>query len=463
MVEALREAERDSGVSGLLARASVIGVVPVVSWRYHDPAQLVAAAVGASPSERWYPSMGGNTPQLLVNRAASSILAGDCDVALVTGGESYRTRQLLRRSGQHPDWTKQGDGDVPTWGDAQKLDMGHPAEAAVGVFMPTSCYPLFESALRHEAGRTAAEQAVFIGDLWAGFSRVAARNPSAWNAVEYTSAQISEVTPANRVIGFPYTKHMVSNPDVDMASGAIIMSASTADDLGVPRDRWVFVWSGTDGQDPYLSERPSMSTSSSMRVAGNAALELAGVGIDDIAHLDVYSCFPSAVEIACAELDIDVTRQLTVYGGLPFAGGPWNNPVGHAIAAMVGVLREDAGSVGLVTANGGNIQKHAFGVYSGEPPRAGRFQHAHPQFAIDAAEAKVEVVQGYEGPAVMESFTVMHERDGSRSRAHGTLRTPDGRRAWGVSSAPDLMELFEVEDVIGRSATLAADAELTLD
>ena len=33
-------------------------------------------------------------------------------------------------------------------------------------------------------------------------------------------------------------------------------------------------------------------------------LELAGVGVDDIDHVDVYSCFPSAVQVAAAELGL---------------------------------------------------------------------------------------------------------------------------------------------------------------
>ena len=57
--------------------------------------------------------------------------------------------------------------------------MGHPTELAHGILMPTQCYPLFENALRHAAGRTAAEHTAVIAELWAGFSRVAATNPYA--------------------------------------------------------------------------------------------------------------------------------------------------------------------------------------------------------------------------------------------------------------------------------------------
>jgi acetyl-CoA C-acetyltransferase len=436
----------------------------VVSWRYFDPARLVAAHFGAEPAERWYPAMGGNTPQQLVNRAALAIAEGRCDVALVCGGESYRTRQSLRRAGgRRPEWTVQSDDETPTWGNAQQLDMGHPAEVALGIMLPTQCYPMFETALRHEAGRTAEEHQRFLGELWAGYAAVAATNPYAWDRTPWTAEEIGTVTPDNRLIGYPYTKRMVSNPDVDMASGLILCSAAEADRRGIARDRWIFPWSGSDGTDPYLSLRPSLVSSAAMRVAGGAALDLAGVDIDDVAHVDVYSCFPSAVELATSELGIDVHRPLTVYGGLPFAGGPWNNPVGHALAAMVEVLRADPGSIGLVTANGGIVQKHAFGVYSSEPPRAGGFRHAHPQFAIDAAEPAVELAEGYEGPATVEGWTVMHERDGSPARAHAALRTPDGARAWGVSTDADVMAHLEAADVAGAAATIGPDADLRLD
>jgi len=460
LVDAIAAAEADAGVTGLASRADIIGVVPIVSWRYLDPAAPVAARIGATPTQRWYPAMGGNTPQLLVNRAALAIASGKAEVAVVCGAESYRTRMAARKAGQHLDWLKQTPDTAPTWGDAQKLEMGHPAELARGILMPTQCYPMFENAIRHRHGRTAAEHTAVIAELWSRFSQVAATNPHAVDPTAYSAAEIAEVTPENRMIGFPYTKHMVSNPDLDASTATILCSAGAAEAAGIPRDRWVFIWSGTDGADSYMSERPDFTSSGSIRVAGNAALELAGVGIGDLAHLDVYSCFPSAVEIACAELGIDPGRQLTVYGGLCFAGGPWNNPVGHAIAAMCGVLRDNAGDVGLVTANGGIIQKHAFGVYSTEPPTVG-FRHAHPQFAIDAEAPRHDVDADHVGPATIETWTVMHERDGSPATAFVAALNGAGARCWGTTDDPDVMARMEVDDMVGVPVELDGAGRVT--
>lgn len=460
IIEAIAAAEADAGLRGLATQADVIGVVPMVSWRYLDPAAPIAERIGASPKQRWYPSMGGNTPQQLVNKAAAAISAGESRVAIVCGGEAFKTRMAARKSGEHLDWLKQADDVAPTWGDT-KLDMAHPAELSRGIVMPTQVYPMFENALRHQAGRTAEEHTAAIAELWAGFSAVAATNPYSVDRVARSAEEIATVTATNRIIGFPYTKHMVSNPDLDSSSAAILCSAEFADAAGISRDNWVFVRAGTDGADPFMSERQDFTSSAAMRVAGSAALELAGVTIDEVAHLDVYSCFPSAVELACAELGIGLDRQLTVYGGLCFAGGPWNNPVGHAIAAMCGVLRGDPGSVGLVTANGGLVQKHAFGVYSTEPT-ANSFRYAHPQFAIDAAAEKRQVAADHQGPATIETWTVMHERDGSRVLGIVAALTPDGSRTWGLSHDQDTLAAMEIDDLVGAPATVGAEGQLLL-
>jgi acetyl-CoA C-acetyltransferase len=460
MIEALRAAETDAGVGGLLAAAQVIAAVPTISWRYRDPAALVRDRVGADDARTWYATVGGNTPQSMVNRLAASIAAGELDLALLCGGESVKSRGRAKRDDVELDWTRQGDDVHPDWTDESPFFMGGPAEAARGIFMPLQAYPLFENALWHDSGRTLEQHLAAVGEIWAGFSRVAERNPYAWRRESFTASEITTPGPDNRMIGFPYTKRMVSNPDVDMASGLIMCSVATARELGVSSDRWVFVHAGTDGKDRMMSERADFVSSPAIRIAGNRALELAGRGIDDIAHLDVYSCYPSAVQLALRELSIPADRQLTVYGGLGFAGGPWNNPVGHAIASMVDVLREDPGSTGLVTANGGHVDKHAFGVYSTTPP-VGGFRSERPQQEIDRTPARNAVVD-HHGDATVETWTVMHGRDTSRERAHAACLTEDGSRTWAVTTDEETMERMESEDLVGAPVTIGPEGVFRL-
>jgi acetyl-CoA C-acetyltransferase len=366
-----------------------------------------------------------------------------------------------RKAGVELDWTVQGD-DVPkARPSTEDVPMTAPGEAARGVVMPVQVYPLFEQAHRIALGRGLDEHIVAVSELWSGFSEVAAANPHAWIQRSYSAEEIRTPTADNRMIGSPYTKLMNSNNAVEQGAGLILCSAERAEALGVPRDRWVFPHSGTDAHDHYfVSERESLGGSPAMRIAGSAALELAGVGVDDLAHVDLYSCFPSAVEIAAAELGLDTQRSLTVTGGLSFAGGPWNNYVTHSIATMVDVLRADAGSIGLVTANGGFITKHAFGVYSTEPP-AQPFRHAEPQAEVDALPRRA-LCEEPDGDLAIESWTVMHDREGAPETGILVGLLDDGRRAWGTSTEPGTVKGMATDDLTGRRATIRPDGSFDL-
>ena len=197
------------------------------------------------------------------------------------------------------------------------------------------------------------------------------------------------------------------------------------------------------------------------RLAGAGALDLAGVGVDDLAHVDLYSCFPSAVQVAATELGLDLERPLTVTGGLTFAGGPWNNYVSHSIATMAEVLRADAGEVGLVTANGGFLTKHAFGVYSTTPPPRGRFTRRDCQAEVDDI-GQVALVGEWEGAVRIEGATVMHDRDGAPERAFLATRTPGRDRAWCTSTDPEVMALVTDDEPVGVAGHRTADGTLSL-
>jgi acetyl-CoA C-acetyltransferase len=462
IAEALRRAAEDTGVGpGVLTGADTVHIVGLLSWRYRDPGRLVAARVGADPRSTTVTGMGGNSPQSLVNLASLAILDGAADLVLLGGAEAWRTRMSARSAGVELDWTVQGD-DVPEAPRSiAEVPMSAPGEQARGLVMPVQMYPLFEQAHRIKLGRGLDEHLLAVSELWSRFSEVAATNPHAWIQHAFTPEEIRTPTADNRMIGFPYTKRMNSNNAVEQGAAVILCSAERAEALGVPRDRWVFPHSGTDAHDHYhVTERDHLGESPAMRLAGRQALDLAGIGADDLAHVDLYSCFPSAVQIAAAELGIDTERPLTVTGGLSFAGGPWNNYVMHSIATMADRLREEPGSIGLVTANGGYITKHAFGVYSTEPPAAG-FRHAAPQAEVDALPRRV-LDEAPDGEVAIETWTAMHDRHGNPETGIVVGLLDDGRRALGTTTDADALKALVTEDLAGRRARIRPDGATEL-
>jgi acetyl-CoA C-acetyltransferase len=389
MAEGLRRAEVDTGRDGVVAGADSIRVLMQLSWRYRDPGALVAERLGVDDPESIYTVMGGNYVQTVVNRTATDIVEGRNDLVLVTGGESWRSRTDARKAGADLGWTVQDESVPAAEPFSPDRELMGPGEVARGIFMPVQLYPMFENALRAHDGLTLEEQRARTAGLWSRFSEVAATNPNAWIQRAYTADEIATVTPDNRMIGFPYTKLENSNNMVEQGAGLIICSVERAEALGIDRDRWVFLHSGADASDHwFVSNRDDLHSSPAIRTAGGAALELAGVGVDDLAHVDLYSCFPSAVQIAARELGLGSDRQLTVTGGMSFAGGPWNNYTMHGIATMSDILRGDPGTTGLCTGNGGYLTKHAFGVYSSEPPAAGVFRWRSTQDEVDALPSR---------------------------------------------------------------------------
>ncbi len=462
MVDAVRAAAADASLPGVPAADSV-RVVNLLSWRYRDPGRLLAEALALEPAETVYTTASGNTPQMLVNTTAREIQAGRLDLAVLAGGEAWRTRMRAQRASAHLAWRKLPEDTRPTRVLGHDEPMSHPVEMARGLMMPVQFYPMFETAIRAAAAEDVDEHQVKASELWARFSAVAATNPYAWVQRELSAEEIRTPGPDNRTIGFPYPKYMNSNNDVDQAAALILCSAERATSLGVPTDRWVFPFAGVDGHDHlYVSNRADLGSTPAVRVLGRSLFELTGLGVDDIDVIDLYSCFPSAVQAGAAALGLGLDRQLTRTGGLSFAGGPWNNYVMHAIATVVADVREQPGSPGLVWGNGGYLTKHSLGLYSTTPPR-GAFLYDEPQAEIDALPRReVATAEDAVGSAVVEAYTVMHSRVGEPELAIATCLLGDGRRAWGTSPDVQLATAMTRGEWVGRSVHLDAEGTLSV-
>ncbi|MCG5433217.1 acetyl-CoA acetyltransferase [Mycobacterium sp. MYCO198283] len=460
-VALMADAAREAVPAAVLAAVDAIRVVNLLSWRYRDPGLALAERIGAADPATRYTGIGGNVPQTLVNQACLDIAAGRADIVLLAGGETWRTRTRFRTSGERPDWPTQDESVPVPPGAEDEVPMSSPAQDRVGLYKPSDVYPLFEQAVRIAAGEDPDSHRRRLGELWAGFSQVAQRNPFAWNRDAVTADEIWQPSRDNRMISWPYTKLLNSNNMVDQAAVVVLASAAAADRHGIPRDRWVFPHAGTDAHDTYaIGQRWDLHRSPAIRIAGERVLALAGTAVDRIDHVDVYSCFPSAVQVAAAELGLSLDRPLTVTGGLTFAGGPWNNYVMHAIGSMAGVLVDNPGTTGLVTANGGYLTKHSIGVYGTEPPAAG-FRWEDVQSAVDREPVRAQAAE-YAGDGVVETWTVPFGRDGEPEHVFVTVRTPGDARALARIDDPAQAQTAIREDIAGNKIRVATDGTASL-
>jgi acetyl-CoA C-acetyltransferase len=456
MLDAVRAAAADAGSQQLLTKATSVRVIRGI-WPYQNPARVVADAAGIPNAETALTPYGGNYVQSVVNQSALDIQAGRHEVIVITGAECGYAQARARKQGIELAW--QQAAGKPDRLIGEDKNMRHEAEKAVGIGQPIQLYPLFENALRHARGESIEAHLVRISELWSRFSAVASRNPHAWLRERHSAEEIRTASATNRPVSFPYPKLMNSNNNVDQGAALILCSTAAAKRFGIPTQRWIYPWAGTDAHDHYfVSNRDNLYSSPAIRFAGKRCLELAGLTTAALDHVDLYSCFPVAVEVAAAELGLDELRPLTVTGGLTFAGGPLNNYVMHSIARMAELLREAPSAKGLITANGGYLTKHAFGVYAAEPPPA-PFRHEDLQDKVDATPSR-DVVLNHRGAVTVESYTVMYGADGP-TIGHVACRLADGRRAWGNTRDAAILAAMTREEFCGRAAKLDGANEVT--
>ncbi len=464
MARACEEALSD--VPDLRHRIDRLSVVNIMTHGGPAPATELARALGAKPDACEMTTIGGNSPQWLVNRAAADITAGSLSVTVIAGAEAIRSSRLRHKRGE-----PRYNGDTalapdPAVGD--DLPGVGPAESAIGLMAPVHIYPMFESVVAARAGHTAEQHRQAIGELFAPFSRVASTNPYAWFPVAYTPGEIAIPTPDNRIVCEPYTKRMTAFLGSDQGAALVVCSLAAARRAGVA-DRSVFIWSGSSAVDVrFPASRPDPGSSPAIAAAGRALFQAANLGagpndgpggpgrlgIDDVEVLDIYSCFPSAVELASDALGLrgDDPRGLTSTGGLPYFGGPGNNYTTHGIAAVTSRLRQ-AGSgsgsdggrprMGLATGLGWFITKHALGLYGSSPPPGGFHlgDTSADQQRIDASAAEMALQVADPTAATVVALTVIRDHTGASTGAPVIARLPDGRQ---VAAAP-------------------ADAEVTLE
>ena len=450
MMRAVRRAEGDTGTGGFLDQAQSVRVVRGM-WGYENPAKVLAERLGAVAAQTVGTLVGGNQNQALMNQTAAEILAGKFDLVLITGAENGNSTGKARRAGVALAETN-APGKPDTVFGADQRPEHHDYEVAKGIRRATQVYPMYDNAIRYQRGETLTEHIERVSALWSRFNDVAQDNPNAWVRDNMTAHDIRTPSAQNRQISFPYTKFMNANMSVDMAAALILCSYEKAKQLGIAEEKLVFPHSGVEGYDHFsASVRDNFHTSPGIRITGARAMDLAGIGAGDLDYVDLYSCFPSAVQVAAAELGLDEARPLTVTGGLTFGGGPLNNYVMHSIARTVELLREKPDGYALVTANGGNLYKHAHGVYSGMPPQRD-FQRDDVKAEIAALPAR-RCLPEYDGEATIESYTVMYENDEPRI-GHVSCLTPRGERTWVNSEDADLVRAMVSEEFCGRGARL---------
>lgn len=450
IAEAAKNAREDSGVEEIFREVDYIGVVDIWSWRYRNPVGRLAKKIGVNPGEKKYTELGGEAPQKLINETAEKIAEGEVELALLSGGEALAIKREAMKRGIDLSWPPIDEEPDSL---AEKVEKSmKDVEMSHGLYQPTFVYPLFENALRANYGRDPEKHIEHLGGLCEEFSAKAAENPYAWFREKKSAEEIVTISSSNKMVSYPYRKFMTAMPNVNQSAALLLASEGKADELDIPENRRIYLWGCADAQELWhVTDRINYHTSPALKRAGGEALEMAGIRIDDVDYFDIYSCFPSAVEMTMDMLGIpeEDYRPSTLTGGLPYFGGPGNNYTMHSIASVVKKLRgEGSEKICLVTALGMYMTKHSIGIYSNRPKGGDKkwsrkdpkvYQEELDNMESPAFERKPK------GVAEIETYTVTYD-DGRPDRGIVIGRLENGSRF--VANTPDDEEILR--EMVGR-------------
>ena len=448
MLEAVRLAGADCGGAAALSAVQRV-YVPKGRWRYRDPGREIARAIGADGAVTVLAHL-GVLQQSLISDACRRVADGEIDVALVVGGDAGQRMQRARLAGERaPERQQATDPDVLLEAEEELL---HPAELRAGIRMPAALYAIIESAWRAQQGVTPSAHRRALGELYARFATIAAENPQAWKRSALTAEEIVTPGPRNPMQALPYTRLQCSDWNVDQAAALLLCAEDRADALGVSQERRIYARVGTESNHmTAVSVRAHLHDCAGARLAGQAALAAMGIAADELDLVDLYSCFPIAVESYAHALGLPLTRDLTITGGMSFAGGPFNNYQFQAVCRMAERLRAGDGNTALVSAVSGILTKQGFGIWSREP---GPFVFADVTEATMRETHTVAVAEAFHGRAVIAGYTVVYERD-QAPRALILADTEDRRRALAWSDNAELVQAMERSEFCGRPVTIA--------
>lgn len=460
MIKTSQKAIDDTNVNSLVDFIDAVYMVNIISWSYEDAPGELSEKLNITPKEKVYLGDGGNSPQMLINRAAKSIFTGIHRSVLITGGEAGYTGSKIIKNTLPKSWPPYKSPkymEKKIWGGIDDF------ERLYGFRRAAIPYAIFESAIRTISKRSLEDHTKYLGDLFTRFSKVASKNPFSWTQKYHKAEEITTPSLNNRYITYPYTKRMCANNFVDQSASVIVTSQEVAELLKIDPKHCVYLMGSADLNNIHeITRRPLLYDSPAIKESSNLALKQAGLTLDDIDKFDIYSCFPSIVEIIMRELGIkkDDPRNLTITGGLPYFGAPLSVYSLHAIVTAVGMIRDNPSLNIMVLANGGYNSGESVGIYGSQPPYIPWSVRDDTIIQQSIIEKKLPLsIEKANGSLTVDAYTIMYDRLGKPKRVIviGTLE--NGLRTIAITKnyIPKLLTL-EKQDLVGRIFVVQYDS-----
>ena len=423
MDKAVKNAIHDSTNNKIVNYINEI-LVPKGYWRYRDPGKWVAKKNNINSVETSVAKI-GILQQNLLNSACKRIANGEINASLIMGGESRY--KMLRAQIEKKEYIETELNINPSKYIKAPDELNLDIEKKELGLMAVGYYAILESALRASLKKNIKTHNEYISKMYSDFSKVASVNEDAWIDNPLNISEIGCVNSKNPLMAFPYNKNHCSSWNVNQSCAIIICSEAIADKLKVPFEKRVYplASSETNHMIPML-QRPNLIEPMGMKLAADFILNICKENNLDVDKYDLYSCFPVAVQMFAKSLNISNINQMTITGGMPFAGGPLNSFVLHSTTKLISKIRELNKGVGLITGVSGMMTKQSYALWSKNP----NIDFIHKDFTNEAKskEIPIELSNITEGDGKILGYTIINYD--SEPKAVMYIDTSDDKRKW---------------------------------
>ena len=378
--------------------------IPKGFWRYRDQGKWIAEK-NNFPNAKTSVNKIGVLQQHLINNTCNKIIKGEIRAGLILGGESRAKMIAALKEGieykemelsTNPDQYVKAKDDLYGEGEAEALGL-----------MAVGYYAVMESAMRKSKNLNLKEHEDYLGSMYADFSEIASKNQYAASDKSISKDQIMLANSDNKPMAYPYNKYHCTSWNVSQASAILICEEGLADQLNISKQKRIYPMASSETNHMIaLIQRPSLISSAGLKLASekiNAVVDKHSINLNLI---DLYSCFPVAVQQFENVLNLNTKTSRTITGAMPFAGGPLNNYMLHATVQALLKLRSQSGH-SLITGVSGMMTKQSFCLWSSEYQMP--FYHADVTKKAQQLDKPIPISNAKHGNGIVIGCTVLYE------------------------------------------------------
>ena len=378
--------------------------IPKGFWRYRDPGKWIAEKNNFSNAKTSVNKI-GVLQQHLINNTCNKIIKGEIRAGLILGGESRAKMIAALKEGieykemelsTNPDQYVKAKDDLYGEGEAEALGL-----------MAVGYYAVMESAMRKSKNLTLKEHEDYLGSMYADFSEIASKNQYAASDKSISKDQIMLANSDNKPMAYPYNKYHCTSWNVSQASAILICEEGLADQLNISKQKRIYPMASSETNHMIaLIQRPSLISSAGLKLASEKINEVVDKHSINLNLIDLYSCFPVAVQQFENVLNLNTKTSRTITGAMPFAGGPLNNYMLHATVQALLKLRSQSGH-SLITGVSGMMTKQSFCLWSSEYQMP--FYHADVTKKAQQLDKPIPISNAKHGNGIVIGYTVLYE------------------------------------------------------